>query len=486
MEIKGEFSQWRYSHYYSGTYRNIPLEPARAGAQDGSTTDHTATDPGTETTTSRNTAHETTITAAGHTLQVCSCGWERVTSARGLRIHQGRKRCLGEQRQGPRIDQYFLRSSQSNQSNEAQRRDANQSSQSISTPVTEEDNTSTEMPVDELTQPQRPLKEEKIKGHRPSVKWPKAVEKREWETFNNDLTKILEQQVRTAEKKLERMGHIIYHYGEERFGVNKRRSGKTPPAPAKSRRQQKIEILVRERRQLRKQWKKASDAEREGLMLLQADIKYRLATLRRAENLRKLRRKKEHSRTRFYKNPFKFVKDLFAKEKCGILKTPKPELEEHLEKVHQDKKRHEQIIIPHDIPPIQPPEFNLDTDPPKWKEVENVVRRARAASAPGPNGVPYKLYKNAPDVLRFLWRLMRIVWKKEIIPKAWRRAGGVLIPKEKDATDISQFRSISLLNVEGKIFFSIIAQRLCIASTLIHLYRKQAFLVSLAAWNILV
>ena len=116
------------------------------------------------------------------------------------------------------------------------------------------------------------------------------------------------------------MGDIIYHYGEERFGVNKRRSGKTPPAPAKSRRQQKIEILVRERRQLRKQWKKASDAEREGLMLLQADIKYRLATLRRAENLRKLRRKKEHSRTRFYKNPFKFVKRPLRK---GKVRNPK-------------------------------------------------------------------------------------------------------------------------------------------------------------------
>ncbi|CAB1436094.1 unnamed protein product [Pleuronectes platessa] len=85
------------------------------------------------------------------------------------------------------------------------------------------------MPVDELTQPQRPLKEEKIKGHRPSGKWPKAAEKREWETIKKDLTKILEQQVGTAEKKLERMGDIIYHYGEERFGVNKRRSGKTPP-----------------------------------------------------------------------------------------------------------------------------------------------------------------------------------------------------------------------------------------------------------------
>jgi len=207
------------------------------------------------------------------------------------------------------------------------------------------------------------------------VKWPKAVRKREWEIINNDLTEILEQQVGTVEKKLERMGDIIYHYGEERFGVKTKRIDKAIPAPVKSRRQQEIEMLVRERRQLRKKWKKASEEEREELMLLQGDIKCRLATLRRAENLRKLRKKKEHTRTRFYKNPFKFVKDLFTKEKSGSLKIPKHELEEHLEKVNHDPKRHEQIIIPHDIPPIQPPEFNLETGPPKWKEVESTVQR---------------------------------------------------------------------------------------------------------------
>jgi len=171
-------------------------------------------------------------------------------------------------------------------------------------------------------------------------------------------------------------------------------------------------------------------------------------------------KKKEHTRTRFYKNPIKFVVDLFAKEKSGTLKIPKQELEEHLEIVHHDTKRHKQIVIPHDIPSIQPPEFNLEAGPPKWKEVESTVRRAKSASAPGPNGVPYKLYKNAPDVLHFLWKLMKIVWQKGIIPKSWRRAGGVLIQKEKDATDISQFWPICLLNVESKIFFSMIAQRL--------------------------
>lgn len=307
--------------------------------------DNMATDPGTNMTMSKNMAHETT--AAGHSLQVCICGWTKVTSVTGLNIHQGKKRCLGKQSQGPHIDQYFLRSNTSNQSSEAQR-DKNQSSQSISTPVTDEGNANAELLVEEPTQPQRPPKENKTKGHRPSVKWPKAVEKREWETVNNDLTKILEQQVGTAEKKLENISDIIYHYGEERFGVNSRKAASKIPPPTKSRKQQEIDRLIRERRDLRKQWKKASDTEREGLMLLQGDIKLWLATLQRAEKLRKLRRKKEHTRTRFYKVPFKFVKDLFAKDKIGVLKTSKQELEEHLEKVYQDTKRHEQLAIPHD------------------------------------------------------------------------------------------------------------------------------------------
>ena len=38
--------------------------------------------------------------------------------------------------------------------------------------------------------------------------------------------------------------------------------------------------------------------------------------------------------------------------------------------------------------------------------------------------------------------------------------GGIFIPKEKNAVDIGQFRPISLLNVEGKIFFVWVARRL--------------------------
>ena len=39
-------------------------------------------------------------------------------------------------------------------------------------------------------------------------------------------------------------------------------------------------------------------------------------------------------------------------------------------------------------------------------------------------------------------------------------ADGIYIPMEQNSTEINQFRQISLLNVEGKIFFSVMAFRL--------------------------
>ncbi|KAJ8346703.1 hypothetical protein SKAU_G00281040 [Synaphobranchus kaupii] len=221
-----------------------------------------------------------------------------------------------------------------------------------------------------------------------------------------------------------------------------------------------IQRLVKERRGLKKLWKKATEEERDGINLLQDDLKQRLSRLRRAENLRKRRKKKEKARTDFYKHPFKFLKGIFTKEKSGSLKASKEEVEGHLRSIYADELKDQPLLVPTDIPPISPPQHQFDTSPPKLSEVKEAVKKARSASAPGPNGVPYCVYKNAPDVLKLLWRNMRVAWEKQIIPKAWRRAGGVLIPKEKNSTTIEQFRQINLLNVEGKIFFSVLAKRM--------------------------
>lgn len=63
--------------------------------------------------------------------------------------------------------------------------------------------------------------------------------KQEWATINADLTNILGRLRGTVDKKLEKMGDLIYSYGAERFGLKQPRKKETP-TPPKSRRQREI------------------------------------------------------------------------------------------------------------------------------------------------------------------------------------------------------------------------------------------------------
>lgn len=54
---------------------------------------------------------------------------------------------------------------------------------------------------------------------------------------------------------------------------------------------------------------------------------------------------------------------------------------------------------------------------------------------------------------------MGIAWKTQSSPSAWTIVVTTFISKEKDS-HISQFRGIALLNVEGKIFLSVVAKHI--------------------------
>ena len=97
---------------------------------------------------------------------------------------------------------------------------------------------------------------------------------------------------------------------------------------------------------------------------------------------------------------------------------------------------------------------------PTWKEFNALLRKSRNKSAPGPNGVPYLVYKKCPGVARLLFGYLKGMWRKNTVSKAWRKAEGVFIPKEEGASEVGKFRTISLMNVEGKLFFAMKAARL--------------------------
>ena len=50
--------------------------------------------------------------------------------------------------------------------------------------------------------------------------------------------------------------------------------------------------------------------------------------------------------------------------------------------------------------------------------------------------------------------------EENAISKSWRKAEGIFIPKEDGATSVEKFRTISLLNVEGKLHFALRSYRL--------------------------
>ncbi|KAJ8334018.1 hypothetical protein SKAU_G00413370 [Synaphobranchus kaupii] len=186
----------------------------------------------------------------------------------------------------------------------------------------------------------------------------------------------------------------------------------------------------------------------------------KLANLRRAERIRKRRGRKEKARASFFRDPFKYARGLLEETKSGKLETTAEELQNHIKEQLGDSSRNIPLGSPGHVPRPPEPASQFDTSPPKWTEIKQVVEKARSASAPGPNGVPYKVYKNCSMVLKLLWRLMRVAWKTQSIPLSWIRAVTTFIPKEKDSRNITQFRGIALLNVEGKIFFTVMARRM--------------------------
>ncbi|GFO47086.1 reverse transcriptase [Plakobranchus ocellatus] len=83
--------------------------------------------------------------------------------------------------------------------------------------------------------------------------------------------------------------------------------------------------------------------------------------------------------------------ELFQKPKSGTLTVDREELETHLKKTYSDPTR--EIPLEKTTGLVWPaaPGRKFDSKPPSLQEVIAVVNKARAKSAPGPNGVPYLL-----------------------------------------------------------------------------------------------
>lgn len=71
--------------------------------------------------------------------------------------------------------------------------------------------------------------------------------------------------------------------------------------------------------------------------------------------------------------PFQYLSKPLVDKRSGELKATKEEVEEHLRGVHSDLRRRDVRS--------------------QLAEVNDFLKKARGRSKPGPNGIPYKVYK---------------------------------------------------------------------------------------------
>lgn len=64
-----------------------------------------------------------------------------------------------------------------------------------------------------------------------------------------------------------------------------------------------------------------------------------------------------------------------------------------------------------------------------------MLRKAKAESTPGPNGISYKAYKKYPKFLNRLRKPREVIWRKGRIPPDWQVADGLLCAKGVELED---------------------------------------------------
>lgn len=88
---------------------------------------------------------------------------------------------------------------------------------------------------------------------------------------------------------------------------------------------------------------------------------------------------------------------MLCSKRNGRLVCSKEEVDQFLHASLQDPRRDQDLRQQRALVDQLVPEVNFDVREPGLKEIQEVVRAARASSALGPSGVPYKVYKRCPQ-----------------------------------------------------------------------------------------
>ena len=202
------------------------------------------------------------------------------------------------------------------------------------------------------------------------------------------------------------------------------------------------------------------DVSRKHLQSLLDVVRKHLQNFRRGERNRKRRWKTKNAYQSFRKNSFEAGKKV-SDPKCDIkLNCTRSTLDLFKSTTLSDAFQNIPLPPLNGLPSAPTPTYKFNNANLKIDDFFFRLNSRRNGSSPGLNGIPYKVYKKRPKIMSFLFKIFLSCVKQSVVPVQWRAASEAYIPKEvpPNSNKIEDFRPIALLNVEGKLFFSLLSK----------------------------
>ena len=212
------------------------------------------------------------------------------------------------------------------------------------------------------------------------------------------------------------------------------------------------------RRNLRRVKREGGDATAAQKALMTA-VRMHNDALRSIRQARNERKRLDECR-RFLSDPNAFAKKLLNPPVEAKAAFAKEVADDYFKKTYSDPNRSFCYTPPPDLPRPKLPEHPFDTKFATFEEFSRICRKKSNGSAPGPNGIPYLLYKCCPKVRKVLWSLLNRVWMEKCIPTEFQVGRVRLLPKSTDTSHPKLMRPISILNSEGRLFWTVFQLRM--------------------------
>ena len=315
-----------------------------------------------------------------------------------------------------------------------------------------------------------------------------------WKDVDNELWNALPRIFKKSKTKnmttqdlIAKFDGWLYNFFKDKFGIvppsetkpvfiKPKHKGLLRLRADKKRLRKTLRILKRAGLEDTPEW---NDLQRQWFILVRRHNGLRRALLKADE-----RRTSAKADKQFKNNPHKYTQNLFNPPTAqGNPKFSKEDAENYFAPLYRDEQRSYEYSplegMKRPPPPIEL--FNLAI--PTLKELHRSVKNKSNGAAAGINGLSYIIYKKCGSVVWYLHQIIQRIWDTKDVPADWAVAYIALLAKTLDLTNPGEFRPIAVGNTDGKIFFTIIADRLqkfMLSNSYIKLTKQKGFLAEIA------